>query len=48
MLYRLATIFSQHDLVDKLQRFEAIHAGNSFGFDSPQRQVNIMKWVETI
>eukprot|EP00099_Drosophila_melanogaster_P022605 NP_650124.1 uncharacterized protein Dmel_CG6962 [Drosophila melanogaster] len=42
MLYRLATIFSQHDLVDKLQRFEAIHAGNSFGFDSPQRQVNIM------
>ncbi|EDV49457.1 sphingomyelin phosphodiesterase 4 [Drosophila erecta] len=42
MLYRLATIFSQHDLVDRLQRFERLHGGNAYGFDSPQRQVNMM------
>ncbi|XP_017062205.1 sphingomyelin phosphodiesterase 4 [Drosophila ficusphila] len=42
MLYRLATIFAQHDLVERLQRFERLHAGNAYGFDSPQRQVNMM------
>ncbi|XP_017083915.1 sphingomyelin phosphodiesterase 4 [Drosophila eugracilis] len=42
MLYRLATMFAQHDLVERLQRFERLHAGNSYGFDSPQRQVNMM------
>lgn len=47
MLYRLATMFAQHDLVERLQRFERLHAGNSYGFDSPQRQVNMMKWVDT-
>lgn len=42
MLYRLATMFSQNDLIDRLQRYERLNAGNSYGFDSPQRQVNMM------
>lgn len=43
MLYRLATMFAQHDLVERLQRYERLHAGNAYGFDSPQRQVHMMK-----
>ncbi|TDG52183.1 hypothetical protein AWZ03_001464 [Drosophila navojoa] len=42
MLHRLAKTFSQQDLVDRLQRFERLHSGNSYGFDSPQRQVNML------
>ncbi|XP_030572125.1 sphingomyelin phosphodiesterase 4 [Drosophila novamexicana] len=42
MLHRLAKTFSQQDLVDRLQRFERLHSGNAYGFDSPQRQVNML------
>ncbi|KAM8705739.1 hypothetical protein ACLKA7_010098 [Drosophila subpalustris] len=42
MLHRLAKTFAQHDLFDRLQRFERLHSGNAYGFDSPQRQVNMM------
>ncbi|KAH8383164.1 hypothetical protein KR009_007128, partial [Drosophila setifemur] len=42
MLYRLAMMFAQHDLVDRLQRYERLNAGSSYGFDSPQRQVTMM------
>ncbi|KAH8291911.1 hypothetical protein KR054_002124, partial [Drosophila jambulina] len=42
MLYRLATMFAQHDLVERLQRYERLHAGNAYGFDSPQRQVHML------
>lgn len=43
MLYRLATMFSQNDLIDRLQRYERLNAGTSYGFDSPQRQVNMIQ-----
>ncbi|EDW85099.1 uncharacterized protein Dwil_GK14473 [Drosophila willistoni] len=42
MLLRLAKTFNQPELVERLQRFERLHSGNAYGFDSPQRQVNIM------
>ncbi|KAH8340880.1 hypothetical protein KR059_009142, partial [Drosophila kikkawai] len=42
MLYRLATMFAQHDLVERLQRYERQYAGNAYGFDSPQRQVHML------
>ncbi|KAH8414053.1 hypothetical protein KR222_003373, partial [Zaprionus bogoriensis] len=42
MLLRLAKAFSQQDLVQRLQRFERLHSGNAYGFDSPQRQVSVL------
>ncbi|XP_034114645.1 sphingomyelin phosphodiesterase 4 [Drosophila albomicans] len=42
MLHRLAKTFSQPGLVERLQRFERLHSGNTYGFDSPQRQVNVL------
>lgn len=43
MLHRLTKTFDQQDLVQRLQRFEQLHSGNVYGFDSPQRQVSMLK-----
>lgn len=43
MLHRLAKTFAQQDLVQRLQRFERLHSGNAYGFDSPQRQAGMLK-----
>ncbi|XP_022216123.2 sphingomyelin phosphodiesterase 4 [Drosophila obscura] len=42
MLSRLAITFGNPDLVDRLQRFERMHSGNSYGFDSPLRQTHLL------
>ncbi|ALC47309.1 CG6962 [Drosophila busckii] len=42
MLHRFAKMFAQHDLIGRLQQFERLHSGNTYGFDSPQRQVNTL------
>ncbi|BFF89069.1 sphingomyelin phosphodiesterase 4 [Drosophila madeirensis] len=42
MLNRLAITFGDPDLVDRLLRFERLHSGNSYGFESPLRQTHLL------
>ncbi|XP_017144069.1 sphingomyelin phosphodiesterase 4 [Drosophila miranda] len=42
ILNRLAMTFGDQNLADRLQRFERLHSGNSYGFDSPHRQTHLL------